>query len=131
LFLAESKKLLDLEGGRASIPTIQGLYSLFIVSCCSGTDRAGSMYRYATFEMVKRMKLEKKYAKLSDKIPSEAREKLVIAKTLWGLFCFERYVLTSYVVSSRARVIFLTTLSLPLGGNNLQMTSIFLNKQVY
>lgn len=40
-FLNEAKKLLDLENGRASVTTVQGLTLLFSVSAYMGSDRAG------------------------------------------------------------------------------------------
>ena len=40
-FFDEAKKLLDLENGRASLPTVQGLTLLFTLSAFRGTDRAG------------------------------------------------------------------------------------------
>jgi hypothetical protein len=42
----EAKKLFELECGRASLPTVFGLYMLFFVSAMMGKDRAGLMYRY-------------------------------------------------------------------------------------
>lgn len=45
-FMDEAKKLLELECGRASLPTVFGLYMLFFVSALMGKDRAGLMYRY-------------------------------------------------------------------------------------
>lgn len=40
-FFDEAKKLLDLENGRASLPSVQGLALLFTLSTHIGTDRAG------------------------------------------------------------------------------------------
>lgn len=40
-FLDEAKKLLDLENGRASLPTVQGLTLMFTLSAYRGMDRAG------------------------------------------------------------------------------------------
>lgn len=40
-FLDEAKKLLDLENGRASLPTVQGLTLMFTLSAYRGVDRAG------------------------------------------------------------------------------------------
>lgn len=45
-FTDEAKKLFELECGRASLPTVSGLYILFFVSAMMGKDRAGLMYRY-------------------------------------------------------------------------------------
>ncbi|KAF5018796.1 hypothetical protein F66182_9214 [Fusarium sp. NRRL 66182] len=40
-FLDEAKKLLDLENGRATLPTVQGLTLMFTISAYRGVDRAG------------------------------------------------------------------------------------------
>lgn len=45
-FTDEAKKLFELECGRASLPSVFGLYILFFVSAMMGKDRAGLMYRY-------------------------------------------------------------------------------------
>lgn len=49
-----------------------------------GQDRAGLMFRYAAADMVKRLNLERRFAKLKDDIVQEAREKRVISRALWG-----------------------------------------------
>jgi hypothetical protein len=91
-FLDEAKRLLDLETGRESLPTVQGLALLFTTSAFTGMDRAGSVYRYSAYQMLKRLRLEKRFAKLNDDDLSELRQKRAISKALWGLFCFDRYV---------------------------------------
>lgn len=90
-FYAEAKKLFDLDQ-TASMTNVQGLWILFMYSCATGTDRAGSMYRYAAYEMLKRMRLKMKYAKLKDELPEQALERKAIAKLYWGIFSFERCV---------------------------------------
>lgn len=44
-FLDEAKRLLDLENGRASLPTIQGLALMFALTAYRGMDRAGMASR--------------------------------------------------------------------------------------
>jgi hypothetical protein len=88
----EAKKLLDLESGRPSLPTVQALALLFLGSAYLGRDRAGQMYRYAAFEMLKRLQLDKKFARLNPDDPLESQDQRLISKALWGLFCFERYI---------------------------------------
>ncbi|KAK0725019.1 hypothetical protein B0H67DRAFT_119718 [Lasiosphaeris hirsuta] len=39
-FLSEAKKHLDVEIGKASLATAQGIFLLFLVSCCDGTNWA-------------------------------------------------------------------------------------------
>lgn len=48
----EAKKLFELECGRASLPTVFGLYMLFFVSALMGKDRAGLMYRYMVSSLI-------------------------------------------------------------------------------
>ncbi|KAI9676603.1 MAG: hypothetical protein M1822_008317 [Bathelium mastoideum] len=87
-FYADAKKHFDLDQS-ASITNVQGLWLLFTFSCAAGTDRAGSMYRFAAYEMLKRMRLKSKYSKLRDDVPEQALEKKAIAKLYWGIFSFE------------------------------------------
>lgn len=91
-FFNEAKKLLDQEGSRPSLPTVQALCLMFIHSGLLGMDRQGSMYRFVAFEMLKRMDLEKDFFKLKDDDAEQAKEKRVISEALWGLFCFGKYV---------------------------------------
>lgn len=51
-FMDEAKKLFELECGRASLPTVFGLYMLFFVSAMMGKDRAGLMYRYMVSPLI-------------------------------------------------------------------------------
>ncbi|KAH7144755.1 hypothetical protein DER46DRAFT_580667 [Fusarium sp. MPI-SDFR-AT-0072] len=60
-FLDEAKKLLDLENGRASLPTMQGLTLLFTLSAYQGMDRACMMYRLAAYEMFRRLHLDRTF----------------------------------------------------------------------
>lgn len=50
--MEEAKKLFELECGRASLPTVFGLYMLFFVSAMMGKDRAGLMYRYMVCPLI-------------------------------------------------------------------------------
>lgn len=47
------------------------------------------MYRYAAYEMLHRLNLEKAFNAIKED-PLRSQQKHVIAKALWGLFCFER-----------------------------------------
>lgn len=90
-FLAEAKKLLDLEYGKLSIPSIQSLLIMYITSAGMGKDRAGVMFRYAAYEMLKRLRLENAYRFL-DKLADDEetrRDKRAISRMLWGVYCFE------------------------------------------
>jgi hypothetical protein len=91
-FLKEAKRLLDCEGGRASIPATQALCILYTISAAMGRDRAGLMYRLAAYEMLKRLRLENAFAKLDRTLPRDSLDREVISQSAWGVFCFERYV---------------------------------------
>ncbi|KAI5459475.1 hypothetical protein BGZ63DRAFT_466108 [Mariannaea sp. PMI_226] len=88
-FLDEAKKQLEIEGCRESIPTLNALCLMYLTSALLGRDRAGVMYRYAAYEMLKRLNLEKRFTKLDPSDPEVAEMRLILSKTLWGLFCFE------------------------------------------
>lgn len=89
-FLEESKHLLELERGRDSIPAVQALLLMYTTTTCLGRDRTARMHRVAAFEMLNRLELEKRFASLSESDPSEARERQVISRALWGVFVLER-----------------------------------------
>ena len=90
-FLEESKKLFDLENGRASLTTALALYLMFSATAFLGKDRAGGIYRTMTFETLRRLKLDQKFPKLNPENPTEERERRVISKALWGIWAAERY----------------------------------------
>lgn len=85
------RKHFDLDQS-ACVTNVQGLWLLFMFSVATGTDRAGSMYRFAAYEMLKRMQLRARYEKLTHHIPEQALERRVIAKLYWGIFSIERCV---------------------------------------
>lgn len=47
------------------------------------------MYRYAAYEMLHRLKLENVFNKVKND-PFKSRQKRILSKALWGLFCFEK-----------------------------------------
>ncbi|EMT73653.1 hypothetical protein FOC4_g10002143 [Fusarium odoratissimum] len=64
---------------------------MFILSAYQGMDRAGMMYRYAAYEMFRRLHLDRTFNKIKDD-PGQTRQREIISKAAWGLFCFKRYV---------------------------------------
>lgn len=90
-FLAEAKKILDQENGRVSLPTAWALAILFICSSSQGRDRAGMMYRFTAFDMLKRMRLHQRLELTRDtEGAEEARIALrVYSRSLWGMYAFE------------------------------------------
>ena len=90
-FFDEARRLLELECGKASLPTVQGLYLLYSYIGAKGTDRAGQVYRSSACEMLKRLQLERRFRLLDVRNPPDAQELRVISRAAWGLFCTERY----------------------------------------
>ncbi|KAK3994470.1 hypothetical protein QBC44DRAFT_286285 [Cladorrhinum sp. PSN332] len=89
LFSAEAKKQLDREAGKVSFTTIQGLLILYILSCCDGTNRAGSVYRMAAFDMLRKLKPERLFRRLRDNVPDESEQKHALSKLCWGVYLLE------------------------------------------
>lgn len=110
LFLAESKKLLHMEQGAKSIMTVQALSLLFAVEVGLGRDRAGLVYRYSSYDMLKCLGLENEYHQLEDGEHSQARRKQVISKLCWGLFASEWYVELSTITTSKLIQLVLATM---------------------
>ncbi|KAK4160469.1 hypothetical protein QBC43DRAFT_219765 [Cladorrhinum sp. PSN259] len=100
LFSSEAKKQLELEAGRVSVTTIQGLLILYILSCCDGTNRAGSVYRMAAYEMLRKLKPERLYSRLRDNVPAEAERKHSLSKLCWGVYLLECVLSHAYLKPS-------------------------------
>ncbi|GAW13360.1 hypothetical protein ANO14919_027440 [Xylariales sp. No.14919] len=93
-FLAETKKQYD--HGVPALPTIQGLWIMFAVSYLKGEDRNGSLYRFASYGMLKRSRIDQVFLSLADADPDDASKKRAISKTSWGLFCLESITATNF-----------------------------------
>ncbi|KAF2757881.1 hypothetical protein EJ05DRAFT_538168 [Pseudovirgaria hyperparasitica] len=96
-FLAAAKEHLELQCGRASLPTIHGLYCLFQHASISGEDRAGTLYRLAAIDMISRLNLTKVYRSLRDDVPSHFRRKQAISRTLWAVCNVESLTTSLYL----------------------------------
>ncbi|KAK5651892.1 hypothetical protein OQA88_11551 [Cercophora sp. LCS_1] len=99
-FVAETKRHLDTEVLKASLPTVQGLYTLFVHSCGEGTNRAGNMYRFSACEMLHRMRPKRMYAELDPSLPRESEYRRALQRTVWGLFVFESLLSNTYQTPS-------------------------------
>ncbi|KAI3331035.1 putative C6 transcription factor [Ustulina deusta] len=86
-FLAESIK--HAGHGTPTLPTVQGLWIMFSISYLKGEDKKGSLYRFASYGMLKRSRMDRLFRSLSDTNPEDASKKRAISKTIWGLFCLE------------------------------------------
>ncbi|KAK4182529.1 nitrogen assimilation transcription factor nirA, partial [Podospora australis] len=96
-FLSEAQMHREREAGKVSITTVQALYLLFLVSCCDGTNRAGSLFRFASLNMLQRLNPERVVARLNDDIPHEAEKKRALSRLLWGMFLVESIVSSAYL----------------------------------
>lgn len=93
-FLSEAKKLLELEGTVANLTTVQALCLMYLTSALLGRDRAGLMYRYTAYEMLRPLRLERKFTLLNSDNPEDAQTRYILSRALWGFFCFEGYIYT-------------------------------------
>jgi hypothetical protein len=85
-FNVEAKQLLDAETGKPSLPTVHALLILYTRAGGNGRDRAGALYRFVAFDMLKRLGLERKLSRTAvDKADAQ-----VISQALWGIYWFER-----------------------------------------
>lgn len=87
-FLAEAKKQYDPRP--PTIPTIQGLWIMFAIASLKGEDRAGSLYRFAAYGMLKRARVNHTFSALTDDDPESALRRRAISKTVWAMFSLER-----------------------------------------
>ncbi|KAK4446165.1 nitrogen assimilation transcription factor nirA, partial [Podospora aff. communis PSN243] len=88
-FLMEAKKHVDEELNKMCLTTVQGVYMLAVYCCCEGNSRAGSMYRFAALQMLRKMKPGALHAMLNANIPKEAELQRAFSKLCWGIFVFE------------------------------------------
>lgn len=90
-FLDEAKKILDKELGRISLPMIWALAIMFVCSSTQGQDRAGMMYRFTAFEMLKKMRLPQRLEKMRAAGMTEEAElaSRIYSRALWGMYAFE------------------------------------------
>ena len=89
LFLSEARRHLEVEGGKLSLTTVQGLYILNLVAHYRGCNRAGSMYRWAALDMLSRLTPEKVFARPWIHEPGEADKRRALSKACWGIICIE------------------------------------------
>lgn len=91
-FYDKAERCFDAEYGRLSLPAVQALLILFMCSTGNGKDRAGTIKRLAAYEMLRRLKLERRFSKAKSRHdPSEQRRlRRVASKALWGVHCFDR-----------------------------------------
>ncbi|KAI1748720.1 putative C6 transcription factor [Xylaria castorea] len=93
-FLIEAKRSYD--HGLPTIPKIQGLWILFAISSLKGEDNSGSLYRFASYGMLKKRRLDRIFWSLTDTDPEDIAKKRVISKNVWGLFCLESITATNF-----------------------------------
>jgi hypothetical protein len=89
LFLSEAKQHLEVEGGKVTLTTVQGLYVLNLVAHYRGCNRAGSMYRLEALDMLSRLTPEKVFERPWIHEQGEADKRRALSKTCWGIICIE------------------------------------------
>ncbi len=88
-FMSEAKRHLDLEAGKLSLTTVQGLYIVFLVSCLDGTNRAGAMYRLAALDLLSKLQADTPPAKSGSEGPRGADQRRALSEACWGIFKVE------------------------------------------
>ncbi|SMR50161.1 unnamed protein product [Zymoseptoria tritici ST99CH_3D1] len=94
-FFNKARDLLDEERGKASLPTVQALFLLYLYWNFLGMDRAGLVYRLQGVDMFKKLRLG------SQTLPcergyNEALNRRACSRNAWGLFCAESYISYAY-----------------------------------
>jgi hypothetical protein len=84
---------LELEFGRRSLATVQGLLIIYACYVGQGRDRGAMQYRWMAYDMLARLqpKLETIFTDL-ERVNGGATTKTAkaIFRALWGIYCFER-----------------------------------------
>lgn len=88
-FEAQAKVLLDVENGRRSLPTVQGLLIMFAYNVAMGKDRAGLVFRYTAYDMLNHLRLENAFSGVTN-TNYDYKERRAYSRALWGIYCFER-----------------------------------------
>lgn len=88
-FMSEARRHLDLEAGKLSLTTVQGLYIMFLVSCLNGTNRAGAMYRLAALDLLSKLQADNPPAIFRSEGPGHADQRRALSEASWGLFRVE------------------------------------------
>ena len=94
-FLAEAKRLWELESGKSRITTVQAAVSLNMVYNACGADKIGSEYTVQAVRMARKLKL---FNQQSDIVCRETR--MVMAYTGWSLFMWTAYVCPGIIKES-------------------------------
>ncbi|KAM0415639.1 hypothetical protein ACHAPT_013411 [Fusarium lateritium] len=111
-FLDEAKKLFDLELGRASLPTVQGLTLLYTLSAHHGVDRAGMAQEIGSEEDLKRRReLYAAVVEWSKNMPERMKEESVLAPQTCFLRIYMDEVLISILRPLSPEIIFENELS--------------------
>lgn len=85
-FHQEARKQFDLEYGKTSLATALAAYTICLYFSYLGKDRAGTLFRFTAYEMLKRIKLGRNIWSGQSQIDGYQRAASTAA---WGLFCQE------------------------------------------
>ena len=86
-FLAEAKRLWELESGRSRITTVQAAVALNMCYNACGADKIGSEYTVQAVRMARNLKLFQRQGDATDK-----NQRIVMTFTAWSLFMWTAYV---------------------------------------
>jgi hypothetical protein len=93
-FWNECLVCLENERGKPSLPTVQALFLMFLREGGHSRDATALHYRYLAHDMYMRLKLDSREPSpehcASD--PAIANEWKALSVTMWGLYCWDRYV---------------------------------------
>lgn len=92
----EARQNFHLENNRASLPTAQGLLTLFMASAFLSRDGAAPIYRTLGYDMIDRLRIPDKIRSTTDE-----QEKEAYSTALWGTYCLEKCVFLSLIPRAR------------------------------
>lgn len=93
-FLEEARFLLEIECGRRSLTTVQALLVIYACYVSQGKDRGGILYRHMAYDMLSHLRAKLETSPTNTKMAEgrdTARYGKAMSRTLWGIYCFERY----------------------------------------
>lgn len=92
LFFDEAQRHLHLEAGRTSLATAQALLLMHLSSAAMGADRASRMHQLCAGDMFNNL------LTVEVDVTVEIRDRKIMSKALWGMYCFERLALAMLLV---------------------------------
>ncbi|KAF4925805.1 Nitrogen assimilation transcription factor nit-4 [Colletotrichum viniferum] len=91
LFFDEAQRHLYLEAGRTSLATAQALLLMHLSSAAMGADRASRMHQLCAGDMFNNL------LAVEVDVTVEIRDRKIMSKVLWGMYCFESMFAFAYL----------------------------------